>query len=484
MKRFCQACTREIPINVERCPHCGTLQSLSGISIRRQDSGTSWKRSAILLLCGLVGGGAVIGLVWYYKVKPRLEGLGVITPDSKSLRETVDIEDQTAESFDKRVTLPTEPMGIAFGRDEYILGNRKDPWGLVRMKPSKDKTSFELNTVPVHESNYKQKVSFNTITWNGQHYVTVTDGAWFNAPSKNVFCKHDPVSLEILSTTEAPDQIGCLAFDGTDYWGATRSNTVDSGEPVFLYRFDSALREISRHDAPGKGCQGLAWDGQFLWFADVFDDSIHVLDISEGSPKGVDRISAQLDYLSGVTFDGRDIWVSEYGNHQIHRLRPEIRRRIARLSGRTDQSIESVSSVYSEPKLKDTYNAISPEYPEDNTDVHEFSAEISNGILYGSWKIHYGEKLFESNTPSESAFSMPTFARYTVTVNGPGGAKLNEIKYDAQPGMNEMSSVQLANASDPGEYDISIFIHVQYVREDGVNQILNNSAPSLSLKTE
>ncbi len=482
MKRFCQACKREIPIDAHRCIHCGSLQSSSGISIRKQDSAGSLKRTLMIVLCGLLGGGIVIGLYWYFKVNPRLQGLGVLAPDSKTIRKTIDVENDSAENFDKKVSLPAEPMGFAFGKGEYILGNRKDPWGFIRMIPAEDEDSFELMTVPVHETNYMQRMSFNAVAWNGTQYISVTDGAWFNSASKNVFCKHDPASLKILSTVPAPDQLGCLAFDGSGYWAATRSNTLDSGEPVFLYRMDADLREISRHEAPAKGCQGLAWDGQFLWFVDVFNDSIYVLDIAGEQPVGVHRIPTNFSYLSGIAFDGRNIWVSEYEKHQIHRLSPDAKRRVATLSGQPALTTTIVDSTDSEQRLKDSYENRSPEYPEEDADVHEFSAEISSGVIYVSWKIYFGEKLFASEPPADSAFSMPLFARYTVSASGPGLGETVQQTFDAEPGMNEKVNLQLTQITEPGDYNISLFIYVQYIRPDGGNQILNQSASPLTVR--
>ena len=152
MQRFCQRCVLEIPLDVQRCPHCGTLQSVSGISVRRVDSGSSWKRTLIILLIGLIGGGAVVGGYWYWKVKPRLQGLGVVAPTSKKIRGSLEIQEGSVGDFDRKLTLPVEPLGFAFGKDEFVLGNRKDPWGFVRLEPNEDKSTFDLTTVPVLET--------------------------------------------------------------------------------------------------------------------------------------------------------------------------------------------------------------------------------------------------------------------------------------------------------------------------------------------
>ena len=486
MKRTCEVCVREIPIDALRCIFCNSPQ-MQGLSIRQKGSNRSpILRWVLILALGLIGGAIVIGIYWKYKVHPRLEGLGIIAGESRSLRKTLDIEDEASETFDKRASLPTEPLGFAYGRHEYVLGNRRDPWGLMRMEVNEERSSFEFSTVPVHEPNYMQQISFNAIAWNGKHYVAVADGAWFNSPSKNVFCTLDPETFKIVSTAPAPDQIGCLAFDGSDYWGATRSNTVSSGEPVFLYRLDSDFRELSRHQAPAKGCQGLAWNGQFLWFADVFDDSIYVLDITADEPAVVHRIPTEFSYLSGIAFDGRHLWVSEYQNHGIHRLHPAIPKQVAQQFGNPATPAVFVSSegndALSGQELKDSDISSNPEYPEEDVDVHELSAEISNGVIYASWKIHFGDKLFEENQPQDSPISLPVFHKYAITVSGPGLSQAAERTFEAHPGMNQESNVQITEAAESGEYTVLLFIHVQYVRADGGNQILNKTASPLTLR--
>jgi hypothetical protein len=137
-------------------------------------------------------------------------------------------------------------------------------------------------------------------------------------------------------------------------------------------------------------------------------------------------------------------------------------------------------------KTSDRYQSReTPPYPSDEATVIDFSAEVHNDLIYGSWKIYFGEDFFASNQPSEEEdgmISMPTFAKYEITVSG---GTLNEpvnLSYDADAGENIRTDEVLASQIGPGRYSIGLFIHVQFVDQNGTNRILNKSIPSLSLQ--
>ena len=77
---------------------------------------------------------------------------------------------------------------------------------------------------------------------------------------------------------------------------------------------------IEKFDPPAVGCQGLAWDGQHLWWVDVFTDELIILDTGGLSPKTIHRYETDFKYLSGIVYDGTDIWVAEYGDNRLYRL--------------------------------------------------------------------------------------------------------------------------------------------------------------------
>ncbi len=195
----------------------------------------------------------VLGFVFIEVVWPRLTR--VVLPEAGS--EAISGMDSDA---DLTLDLPGGPIGVAWNGNEFVVGNRNDPWGFLRLTPS-GSDGFEVAKVPVTEPNYRQQVGFDAVTWNGTHYVGYTSGDWFQSPENNVFTLHDPVSLRFIRYEPAPELLGCLAWNGDGYWAATRRNTENADEEAYLYRLDESFQVVDRMEPPGVGCQGLAWDG-------------------------------------------------------------------------------------------------------------------------------------------------------------------------------------------------------------------------------
>lgn len=139
-----------------------------------------------------------------------------------------------------------------------------------------------------------------------------------------------------------------LAFDGTDLWISVTSNQT-------IYRVgtsDGAV--LQSFAAPGGNTHGLAWDGANLWNFDDGTDFLYKLNPADGtvvtsfagpnwtrgltfdgtylrsvtegsihrlSPTGgtiVSSISSPGDH--GLTWDGADLWVSDWGTRTIYRF--------------------------------------------------------------------------------------------------------------------------------------------------------------------
>ncbi len=225
--------------------------------------------------------------------------------------------------FDLTVPLEGDPLGLVYNQGAFIIGNRVTPWGFIRLTWDGE-AKWESQNVPVNEPVYNQQVGIWTVAWNGTHYIGYCDGAYFGAQDKKVFTVHDPKTLQVVKVHPAPELIGGLVWDGKGYWAGTRRNTEDSGEPAFLYRLDENFKVIRKSTPPHVGCQGLAWDGSYLWWVDVFSDSIYLLTVNNDQPTRVHSYKTSFGYLSGVAHDGKNIWVTEYDDKKLHRLNPSL----------------------------------------------------------------------------------------------------------------------------------------------------------------
>ena len=414
---------------------------------------------------------------------------------------------------DLALELPASASGVASNGQEIIVVNRKDPWGLLRIRPKKNRFMPEM--VALIEPRYSQKIQLHTLTWNGEHYVGLASGAWFGvADNKDVFTIHDPNTLQVIRHVIAPPLIGCIAWDGTSYWASTRKNTLDADEKAFLYRLDRELQVLETFDPPAVGCQGLLWDGFRLWFADVFDDAIYLVD-RKGNV--LHRAPIGLDYLSGLALHDGAVWIAEYGEHRLHRLKPSTRIAwtgaqeepgeppaavaASAIATRTEGPDEATlrqqlrSEHWAERMradmeldrrgasvdfARDQNNFVDRE-PEGTDDI-DWSIELRDGAIWlVSSRLWFGPELFVKREQTSSIVTVPVFARYTYTVKHPDGRETEKV-FDAIAGENVRANVRLADATASGTYSVSLFIHVQYVDANGGGKILNNSAGFLELR--
>lgn len=437
-------------------------------------------RVVLLLILAVVGAAAIVGSYWYFRIRPRM--LAIENPSygsepgrAKKLRAI----DPSSSEFDLAFALPGRPQGAASNGRELIVANGSDPWGALRI--TRDGDRYVSQTVPIIESNYRQKTSLNTLTWNGRNYVGYTTGSWFGKEG-DVFTVHDPKTLEVLATRPAPPFLGGLAWDGSHYWASTRKNTQTSPEEAFFYKIDSEFQVVTRSKPPGIGCQGLAWDGERLWYVDVFSDTIKVLDVSGDEPRVVHEANAPMNYLSGVVFHQNAIWVADYGDNRLQRLRDSTR--VAWADYRSPQ-ITAASLVpqqtLNQPALTARRENRFLERKADKAEEIEWAVELrDDGVWLTSSRIWFGPDLFVRREQNSSIVTIPVFARYTYTVEMPDGSEV-EKQFDASSGENMLANVRLADAAGTGKYEVSLFIHVQYVDTNGTGQILNNSAGFVEL---
>lgn len=217
--------------------------------------------------------------------------------------------------------------GLTWDGQNLVFSNRSSPWGLVRITPLEN-GQYRKTSIPVVDTDFNQQVSFKGLTWNGSHFVAVTSGDWFQSDFNAVFVELDPLTYEIKNILgKAPDFAHCIASDGQNYWAGTRFHTADHAGIPALYKFDQSLKLINQYKGAGKGCQGMTWDGKFLWWGDVFNNTATLYNIYNSKnvfPDIVHQYRTSIKYLSGITFDGKDIWFGDYQNQQLKQLHENL----------------------------------------------------------------------------------------------------------------------------------------------------------------
>lgn len=238
---------------------------------------------------------------------------------------TVSVQPLSGAPLDRVARLPANPQGLAVMGDVLLVGNREDPWGFLRLTPQGGGV-LRAEKVAMVEEEFDQRMGFTSVAWNGRAWVALTDGSWLGRSGTNLFTTLDAEDLHLLDAAPAPPMLGCLAWDGSAYWAATRKNTEDEAIPALLYRLSPEFEVLAEVPAPGLGCQGMTWDGAYLWLADVFSDLLYVVDVREADPRVVRTVDPGLTYLSGVAFYGGGIWVVEYGENRLARVAGTVTR--------------------------------------------------------------------------------------------------------------------------------------------------------------
>lgn len=75
----------------------------------------------------------------------------------------------------------------------------------------------------------------------------------------------------------------------------------------------SPSQEIIRHlEAPGPDARGLAWDGQYLWCAEVFSQKVYQLDPNDGSVVSSFDFNIEYQYGGLAWSDDDYLWITDY----------------------------------------------------------------------------------------------------------------------------------------------------------------------------
>jgi len=121
---------------------------------------------------------------------------------------------------------------------------------------------------------------------------------------------------------------------------------------------------------------------------------------------------------------------------------------------------------------------------EDNANYIEMSAEVRGDAIYSSGTLYLGREVVSglSRTPRDSA-PLPTFVKYTLTARGGTLGKPVEKTVEAKnAGENRWDDVMVASGLGAGKYTVSLFIHAQYVKEDGTGRVINNNTASVEVE--
>uniref|UniRef100_A0A832LJS9 T9SS type A sorting domain-containing protein n=1 Tax=Ignavibacterium album TaxID=591197 RepID=A0A832LJS9_9BACT len=73
--------------------------------------------------------------------------------------------------------------------------------------------------------------------------------------------------------------------------------------------------------APGPNCQGLTWDGQYLWVSDIVNDSIYQIDTTDGTVIHKIPTTPTNHLFEGLAWDGQFLWASHYENFTLRNPR-------------------------------------------------------------------------------------------------------------------------------------------------------------------
>lgn len=84
-----------------------------------------------------------------------------------------------------------------------------------------------------------------------------------------------------------------------------------------LNKPDLVFDIIKTIPAPGSSCQGLTWDGEYLWVSDIMKDSIYRIDTAYGNIVHQIPTTPANHLFEGLAWDGEYLWASHYKSMYI-----------------------------------------------------------------------------------------------------------------------------------------------------------------------
>lgn len=163
---------------------------------------------------------------------------------------------------------------------------------------------------------------------NENHVFTDQDNNGFEDFSKEVQIRMNNNYNSIKDTGDIIHTISTpggncqgLTWDGNYLWTSDiASNMIYKLDPV-----DGSV--INLFASPGTYSEGLAWDGNYLWACEnggglYTDYFIYKLDPSNGSVVSSMQLEA-MSWPHGITWDGQYLWTTNFGPKTITKINPD-----------------------------------------------------------------------------------------------------------------------------------------------------------------
>jgi len=264
---------------------------------------------------------AIAGAFYWYVLRPADIPMAVATDET----DTAAVSDSDVQSvqYEQTIVLPGRPVGLAWDGNGFLAANRENTMGFLRVShDSSNATQAELVTV-VDPKTGKQ-MGFPGVGWNGVNFVSMAARVSRLSGREDIFTLHNPNDLSIVKEYVAPAGIGCITWDGTQYWAGTHLELGTTNPSGLLYQLDKDFNVLAQYEVPMKGCRGIAWDGYRLLWADDLGNTLNLVSLASGKPEVVHSYQTATAGLTGVAYDGKNIWIAESGRKEIRRLDPRL----------------------------------------------------------------------------------------------------------------------------------------------------------------
>ena len=237
--------------------------------------------------------------------------------------------------------------------------------------------------------------------------------------------------------------------------------------PVYLFAFTGEVDKTFK--TPGNYPSGLTWDGQNLWISDFKTDRIYQLD-SKGNV--IKDIPSPAYWATGLTWDGKYLWVSdykglipqgdEYHRGKIYKIDPENGHILHSMDAPTPAPVSITWDGKYLWCVDDISRVMIQFDPNDGTTIKELIAPASapEGITFD------GKYLWVSDRMRDQIYMVnPATAYVIVTANAPGNYA-RDLAWDGKRLWNvdlESKQIYSIKVRDDEKYRISNEYQSHYI---------------------